>query len=102
MRWTWPVTVVVLVGCTDRDPRPVTEVQHVTGDRRTLIVSVGSCNGDPSVTASETADRVALSATGGDTSDDCLDGAEVTLDEPLGDRVVIDAMTGDQVPILAD
>lgn len=30
--------------------------------------------------------------------DDCQDELQVKLDEPVGDRVLVDALTGDPVP----
>jgi len=34
----------------------------------------------------------------GATSDDCADAATIVLDEPLGDRELIDGGTGEPVP----
>jgi hypothetical protein len=34
-----------------------------------------------------------------DTSDDCADALIVHLDQPLGDRQLLDGVTGDLVPV---
>ena len=87
-----------------RQPVPFTSVHLV--DDRTLQVSVPSCNGDPEVTALEESDaQVRLEvtstvATPGWPSQDCLDGIEVTLEAPLGDRTLVDITTGDVVDVV--
>ncbi len=62
------------------------------------VVSIDSCNGEPSVAvAEETGERVVLSANADAGSGDCLDGDIVMLGAPLGDRALIDALTGDTI-----
>jgi hypothetical protein len=67
---------------------------------RELVLYVQSCDGDPAVDAfGETDTRINIQVvttvvTSGD-SDDCLDSVIVTLTEPLGDRDVIDLMSGE-------
>lgn len=66
----------------------------------TLQLIVGSCNGDPEVTAlEETADEVRIEVTStipapGWGGDGCLDSFDVVLDAPLGDRRLVDLTTG--------
>jgi hypothetical protein len=66
-----------------------------------LILIVGSCNGDPEIEHLEetgTEVRVAVSATeyyGG--GGDCLDTLEAQLEDPLGERVIVDLVTDQPV-----
>lgn len=94
--------VLFLAGCSS----PVT-IQGVTasGDGTVLTLSLSSCNADLTVNYSEDEDalmilvqqRGSLLALGGD---DCSDLDTIVLDEPLGDRLVIDEQTGQQlVPV---
>jgi hypothetical protein len=85
------------------DDAPITGV-YVRSDGRQLEVGVGTCNQDPQVTVVETEGEVRLSSNevlprGG--SNDCLDHDNVTLDSPLGDRIVIDEASGDEVRVRA-
>lgn len=88
---------------TVRQPVTFTEVYLV--DDRTLQMNVASCNGDPELTAlEETEGEVRLEVTStvaapGWASQDCLDGIEVTLDAPLGDRTLVDITTGNVVDV---
>jgi hypothetical protein len=66
-------------------------------DGSILSIEVPTCNGDPEVTMlEETEDEVRVEVVsqrqrGGD---DCLDGVQVELDRPLGDRALIDVTSG--------
>jgi hypothetical protein len=95
---------------TNHDPTPAPE-QTITqvsiyelsgnpGERR-LEMAVNSCNADPTVEAVETEDEVRLTATiiGEHSGLECLDSAEVTLQEPLGDRQVRDTLTGEVLEV---
>lgn len=70
-----------------------------------LQLTVGSCNGEPEVTVLEQTDsevRVEITSTTpapGWPGEDCLDGLELTLDAPLGDRALVDVTTGDIVAV---
>ena len=88
---------------TVRGPVEITEASDAGGAR--LQLNVGSCNGEPEVTVLEQTDtdvRVEITSTtpapgwGGDA---CLDGLELTLDAPLGDRPLVDLSTGDTVVV---
>jgi hypothetical protein len=63
---------------------------------------VPTCNGEPEVTMlEETEDEVRVEVVsqrqrGGD---DCLDGVQVELDRPLGDRALIDVTSGRTVRV---
>lgn len=87
---------------TVRGPVAITEASS-TGSG--LQLYVGSCNGEPEVTALEETDteiRVEVTSTTpapGWPGNDCLDGLELTLDAPLGDRALIDLSTGEAVQV---
>lgn len=79
---------------------PVLEVWVGTDDRELQVV-VDSCNREPEVTAVETAEEVRLHARIDRSfallTNDCADGATVMLEEPLGNRPVVDDSTGVQL-----
>lgn len=82
-----------------------TEIVDVYGlpDSTTLELSVDTCDAlSISVDVEEDADEVRLTVTteGGDEGPECLDSVDVELDEPLGDRRVVDTSTGDELEIL--
>ena len=83
---------------TVRTTVPFAEAHDFGGTTVQLIV--GSCNGDPEVTALEqTADEVRIEVTStipgpGWGGDACLDPLDVVLDAPLGDRALIDLTRG--------
>ncbi len=68
-------------------------------------VIVNSCNGDPQLTElDESADEVRIRVTSWhpgyfDGKDDCLDQLEITLTEPLGNRRLVDASSGNQIVV---
>jgi hypothetical protein len=67
-----------------------------------LVLSVESCNASPRAHVDEHDDRVVVTVTADDRDDmdDCADGVVVELDEPLGDRELVDGSTGDAVTSL--
>jgi hypothetical protein len=91
----------ILVGLTVRGAVSVVEAD-VRNDGL-LVLSVDSCNGDPSVSVLEENDRVRIAAVASSTpfggGDDCLDIVEVRLQRPLEDRAVVDAHSGDVVSV---
>lgn len=73
---------------------------YVTEDGRELQLGVNSCNADLKVEVREDEERVAIRVTvRNDTMDDCMDGVTVALEEPLGERELVDAATGQAVPV---
>lgn len=84
---------------------PVEVWEAYTGGGTGLQLTVGSCNGEPEVTVLEqTDDEVRVEITSstpapGWPGEDCLDGLELTLDAPLGDRTLVDLSTGDTVGV---
>ncbi len=80
----------------------VFEARLLSPDR--LALAVGSCNGDPEVTLlRETAVDVQVKVVASSTplrgGKDCQDIVEVQLQEPLGDRILVDKHTGRSVPV---
>jgi hypothetical protein len=71
-----------------RGPVAVVEDARLTGPA-TLDLLVESCNGAREVTATVT-----------DPGDACLDVLEVVLDEPLGERELVDVTSGRTVPVV--
>ena len=105
MRWHWLVGSAVLAllasGCGGgNDPTPVFGAQ-LERDEVTLHLQLASCN-----TTEQTAEVVETDAevrvtvhTKGGTSDDCADGMQVELADPLGDRPLIDDPTDDEIEV---
>ena len=91
--------MLLLAGCSS----PVT-IQGVTasGDGTVLTLSLASCDADLAINYSENEEalmilvqqRGSFIALGGE---DCNDLDTIVLDEPLGDRTVIDEQTGQQI-----
>ncbi len=82
--------------------RPVAIAEAVVGSGgRVVVLTVPTCNAQTEVTRLVEADdsvEVEVAATGGSTTRECLDSVEVPLTAPLGQRVLIDASTGEPVP----
>jgi hypothetical protein len=71
-------------------------------DSTRVELSIDACRAvSTTVDVEETADvvRFAVTTEGGDDGPECLDSVVVELDEPLGDRRVVDASTGDEVEL---
>lgn len=101
--WAMPLAVLLLAGCGTDAPR-VLAVYGVP-ESTALEVGVDTCNRNPVVDAEETTEEVRLRVTAdepsGDGAEDCRDSVRLTLEAPLGDRVVVDDSTGEQVPVTA-
>ena len=93
------VALLAVSSCSrERSPSPIFDAT-VSDGGTTLDVMVGFC-GNVSVEVDETDERVELSAFGGsEKGGDCAGGDTVTLDRPLGDRLLIDTSTGDEIPV---
>jgi hypothetical protein len=92
------LVAMVLSACSTRGV--AIEEASITADGRTLELIVGSCNADLSVDVDESPSRVTVTVTArNDTSDDCLDGVTEQLRRPLGERSLVDGVTGDTVPV---
>lgn len=70
----------------------------VSSDGLTLFVGVNSCNGDPSAEVDQETDSITIAVESyvppGDDQDGCADEVIVSLDEPLGERRIVDEVTG--------
>ena len=79
---------------------PVQRVEVTSADERTLLVEVAACQASLQIDTDENDERVriAVRARGG-AGGDCAQLFELTLDEPLGDRAVIDAVTEQEVSV---
>ncbi len=71
-----------------------------------LTLGVASCNGAPRVSFRKTDDDVKVKVIAFSTpfhgGEDCMDAVDVYLQEPLGDRVVVDKHTGQVVSVRTD
>jgi hypothetical protein len=68
-----------------------------------LGVSINSCNKHPTTEVVESPETVTITAYApppGINGEDCADGVLVTLDQPLGDRLLVDGSNGFTVPVL--
>ena len=98
---------LLTTGCNAADEpqtRSEASIYNVQGgpNATELSLQIGSCSSTAAlVEVEETSSEVRLRArTTSDVDGDCGDGAEVALNQPLGDRVVIDASTGEQITVL--
>ena len=70
-----------------------------------LELNVASCNENPTAEVVESGTEVRVQVTSGRwlgrNAGDCADGVVVTLDVPLGTRVVVDRSTGQTVEVSA-
>lgn len=109
-RWLVLAAVVVLAviaaaydyALTERR-RPV-EIMTAMAFDGVVVLEVGSCRGEPTVTELDQADaevRIAVEATTRlmGPAMECADGIEVQLDAPLRDRVLIDGSNGQPVEV---
>lgn len=98
--------VLALVSCGGAD-RSTVEVMdaYVWPGNVAVGLTVASCNASPSVELVEQSARevrVQVEAdTPGPDQDGCADGVVACLDEPLGDRTLIDDTSGETVPLSA-
>ena len=90
-------------GCSPAEQRGPVAIDHATVDGTSSIqVVVGSCHGDPVVTALvEDVDRVEIEVTSTTfrEGDSCQDTLVVELHEPLGTREIVDATSGETVRV---
>jgi hypothetical protein len=88
---------LVLAACST-DPE-INEV-YLRSDGVTVEIGVNTCNADLDavVVESDTTVEVTITAEN-DTPDDCADSIVITLDQPLGDRPLIDGSTGNAIDV---
>lgn len=93
---------IVTAGCSSQP-----DIYRVvaSGDGMSLQMQVASCNRDYDVVVNEDSDQVHVEVTDQRRrnpfagTDDCSDGVEVLLDQPLGDRRLIDSIHGVELPV---
>ncbi|MQA32646.1 hypothetical protein GCU49_03565 [Modestobacter roseus] len=88
--------IAVLTACSSDEERGPQPIVGWSTDGDVLQVWLPTCNGDPETEVLHADDRVTVTvvATKRDPSDACQDSVTVLLDEPLGDRTVVDGSTG--------
>lgn len=109
-RWAAVALVLVILGaCSDEASNPGDADRHAvevlsgkvqpSGE---LTVSVDACQGAPevSVTETEQAVRIEVVATVHAAGPACADGVPVPLEQPLGERPLVDAHTGGTVEVV--
>lgn len=99
------LTACILTGCSQTEhPKIVSASVDDTG--MTITAAVDSCNRSPELSIEETATTITVTATIQSStfsdSDDCLDEASASIDDPLRDRQIIDGSTGKSVPLTSD
>ena len=88
---------LVLAGCSTNPE--ITEV-YLRSDGVTIEVGVNTCNADLNAVVVESDTTVKMTITAeNDTTDDCADSIAITLDQPMGDRQLINGSTGDVVDV---
>ena len=88
---------LVLTGCSTNPE--ITEV-YLRSDGVTIEVGVNTCNADLNAVVVESDTTVKMTITAeNDTTDDCADSIAITLDQPMGDRQLINGSTGDVVDV---
>jgi hypothetical protein len=94
---------LVLAGCFGDGREQVEVLDAMTWPGADVIsLSVDSCNASPSVKVVEQAGEVVVEVEADDPGlnrDDCADNVLICLDEPLGDRVLVDDVSGDVVSV---
>jgi hypothetical protein len=99
------VTLAVLTfACSDHERETGVFAAQLV-DERTLELSLGACNAEKNeatVTEDESSVTVRVVSTNPSEGEDCADGMTVELDEPLGNRELIDATTGAHVEVMAE
>lgn len=93
---------LLVFGCgVGRQPASLAEVR-LGDDASTLIVSVNSCHGSPSASVAEEPGRIVITAEANlDSDQTCLDGLTIELGEILGERDVIDGVSGKSMSVSA-
>ena len=91
----------ILQGLTVRNAVDIVEAE--LRDDGLLVLEVDSCNGDPAASVLEQNDQVRVEVVASTTpyrgGQDCLDIVEIALQEPLGERALVDAHTDDEVSV---
>ena len=101
LRWSPLVLLlIVLSGCGRHDVEVLEAIAWA--DSTAVNLGVGSCNAEPKVeVVSQTEQAVRVRASADRSSDSCADAVSICLDEPLGDRLLVDDTTGEMVDVNA-
>lgn len=98
------VSIFVLGGCQGTTTVPITSV-YGEPSSTSLELSVGSCHAPLKADLDEKAGAVMVTVEredgGEDSSGDCQDSLSVELSNPLADRTVVDASSGQPVEVQA-
>lgn len=97
------LVTAVLAACGPNEHRgPVRLTTALAVGPAELELEVPSCNGHAEVTELRESDAevvVEVTSTTYREGDDCLDSIRVTLEQPLGDRRLVDATSGDEIAV---
>ena len=89
---------MLLVSCSTN---PEISEAYLSADGKTIDLGVNSCNDDLSVQVIESETTVEVTVTAkNDTNDACSDAIKITLEQPMGDRLLIDGSTGETLRVL--
>lgn len=93
----WAVTgssVLLLNGCA---PPPQILDAWLSADGMTLELGIDTCNADLTTEVEYTASFVyiTVNAENDHTGDDCADGLTIVLEQPMGNRQLVNGRTGD-------
>jgi hypothetical protein len=90
--------IALLAACTSAEERGPQRIVGWSVADDVVHLWVDTCNGDPKAEVVETDLTVTITVTSTrrNPGDACQDALEVTLEAPLGDRTLIDKVTGSQ------
>jgi hypothetical protein len=97
--------IAALAGCGGPQTEFAEIIRGALTDNPSMIdVSVAVCTPEPEIDVQETASQVVVTATYRPVraDADCARIVSIELEEPLGDRVVIDGSNGDEVHVDAE
>ncbi len=95
------IATFCLVGCSQRGEIAVSLWDETSPESTSLLLDVPACDSSPELQVVETEVEVIVTVTADKNSGcstSCADSVTVELQEPLGDRKVIDSSTGKEVP----
>ena len=92
--------LVLMAACVDVSG-PRIHIVNAEPSSSSLVLGLDTCNADLSADVEETAEEVRIRVYAeNDTPDDCADGIQLTLDDALGNRRVINDRTGEQLDVV--
>jgi hypothetical protein len=95
--------LTLVTGCASAEPTQERGPQPIIGWSNggdVQVVLIGTCHGDPVATVEEDDETVIITVTSTLRSpgNACQDSLQIALNRPLGDRDVIDGVTGEAPP----